>query len=109
MAQERKDNLQFMYVYIYIYKNKTTKPVITVNFPLMCGLLGQYLAEIQLFENLESEGAKKKKINHFDPFNVFLAIATNIPQRLNTGFVVHTHTHTHTHTRWFLWFTGTFH
>ncbi len=25
----------------------------------MHGLLGQYLAEIQLFENLESEGAKK--------------------------------------------------
>jgi len=28
----------------------------------MYGLLGQYLAEIQLFENLESEGAKKLKI-----------------------------------------------
>ncbi len=27
----------------------------------MYGLLGQYLAEMQLFENLESEGAKKKK------------------------------------------------
>ncbi len=27
----------------------------------MYGLLGQYLAEIQLFENLESEGAKKSK------------------------------------------------
>ncbi len=26
----------------------------------MYGLLGQYLAEMQLFENLESEGAKKK-------------------------------------------------
>ncbi len=26
----------------------------------MYGLLGQYLAEIQLFEKLESEGAKKK-------------------------------------------------
>ncbi len=25
----------------------------------MYGLLGQYLVEIQLFENLESEGAKK--------------------------------------------------
>ncbi len=24
-------------------------------------MIGQYLAEIQLFENLESEGAKKKK------------------------------------------------
>ncbi len=27
----------------------------------MYGLLGQYLDEIQLFENLESEGAKKSK------------------------------------------------
>ncbi len=27
----------------------------------MYGLYGQYLAEIQLFENLESEGAKKSK------------------------------------------------
>ncbi len=31
-----------------------------ISFPLMYGLWGQYLAEIQLFENLESEGAKKK-------------------------------------------------
>ncbi len=27
----------------------------------MYGLLGQYLAEIQLFENLESEGEKNNK------------------------------------------------
>ncbi len=26
-----------------------------------------------------------------DPYNVFLAIATNIPQRLKTGFVVQGH------------------
>ncbi len=34
----------------------------------MYGLLGQYLAEIQLFENLESEGAKKSKYweNHLE-------------------------------------------
>ncbi len=25
---------------------------------------------------------------NFDPYNVFLAIATNIPQRLMTGFVL---------------------
>ncbi len=29
-----------------------------------------------------------KYIYNFDPYNVFLAIATNIPQRLKTGFVV---------------------
>ncbi len=34
-------------------------------------------------------GIKEK--NHFDPYNVFLAIATNIPQRLKTGFVVQGH------------------
>ncbi len=28
-----------------------------------------------------------KKINNFDPYNVFLAIATNIPQRLKTFLV----------------------
>ncbi len=28
---------------------------------------------------------------HLDPYNVFLAIATNIPQRLKTGFVVQGH------------------
>ncbi len=31
------------------------------------------------------------KENHFDPYNVLLAIATNIPQQLKTGFVVHGH------------------
>ncbi len=71
------------------------------------------MAEIQLFDNLESEGAiriliclqyeiykisswnmlvteypndfwHKRKIYNFDPYNVFLAIATNKPQRLKT-------------------------
>ncbi len=48
-------------------------------------------------------GIKEKSI--FDPYNVLLAIATNIPQRLKTGFVVqgHTHTHTHTHTHIYIY------
>ncbi len=29
----------------------------------MYGLIGQYLVEIHLFENLESDGAKKKNLN----------------------------------------------
>ncbi len=33
----------------------------------------------------------KIKIYHFDPYNVFLAIATNIPVLLKTGFVVQGH------------------
>ncbi len=32
-----------------------------------------------------------RKIDNFDPFNVFLAITTNIPQRLKTGFVLQGH------------------
>ncbi len=30
-----------------------------------------------------------KNNNNFDPYNVLLAIATNIPQQLKTGFVLH--------------------
>ncbi len=95
--------------------------------------IGQYLAEIQLFENTEKITFKvvymkffamhitnqklgfdifmvgnllnifmehdlypndfwhKIKIYNFYPYNVLLAIATNIPQRLKTGFVVQGH------------------
>ncbi len=35
-------------------------------------------------------GIKEKNYN-FDPNNVFLAIATNIPKRLKTGFVLQGH------------------
>ncbi len=33
----------------------------------------------------------KRKIDNFDPYRVFLAIATNTPQRLNTAFVLQGH------------------
>jgi len=33
----------------------------------------------------------KRKIYNFDPYDVFLAIATNIPQRLMTAFVLQGH------------------
>ncbi len=33
----------------------------------------------------------KKKINNFDPYNVLLAIATNIPVLLMTAFVLQGH------------------
>ncbi len=32
-----------------------------------------------------------RKIYNFDPHNVLLSIATNIPQRLNTAFVLRGH------------------
>ncbi len=35
--------------------------------------------------------AINKKIYNFDPYNVFLAIASNIPRRLKTRFVVQGH------------------
>ncbi len=104
-------------------------------------MIGQYLAEMQLFENLQSEGIlrniekiafkavqikslamhityqklsfntlmvghlqnifiehnpycdfwHKRKIYNFDPFNVFLAVATNIPMLLMSGLVVQGH------------------
>ncbi len=33
----------------------------------------------------------KRKTNYFDPYNLFLAIATNIPVILMTGFVLQGH------------------
>ncbi len=33
----------------------------------------------------------KKNNSNFDPYNVFLDLATNIPQRFETGFVVQGH------------------
>ncbi len=39
---------------------------------------------------------------NFDPYSVFLAIATNLPQRLKTGFVVQGHKYEHKlHDTWF--------
>ncbi len=43
---------------------------------------------------MEDDFWHKSKIDKFDPCNVFLAIATNIPQRLKTGFVVQGHKYT---------------
>ncbi len=39
--------------------------------------------------------AIKEKYNNFVPYNVFLAIDTNIPQRLNNAFVLQGHIHSH--------------
>ncbi len=33
----------------------------------------------------------KREMYNFDPYNVFLVIATNIPQRLKTAFVLQGH------------------
>ncbi len=33
----------------------------------------------------------KRKMYNFDPYNIFLSIATNISQRLKTGFVLQRH------------------
>ncbi len=44
-----------------------------------------------IFTQYPNDFWNKRKIDNFDPYNVFLAIATNIPQRLKTGFVVQGH------------------
>ncbi len=44
-----------------------------------------------IFTKYPNDVWHKRKIDNFDPYNVFLAIATNIPQRLKTGFVVQGH------------------
>ncbi len=44
-----------------------------------------------IFTQCPNDFWHKLKIYNFDPYNVFLAIATNIPQRLKTSFVVQGH------------------
>ncbi len=51
-------------------------------------MIGQYLAEIQLFENLESEGAKKIKILKKNP-NVQMKSAMHITNQ-KLGFDIFT-------------------
>ncbi len=45
-----------------------------------------------IFTKYPNDFWHKRKICNFDPYTVFLAIATNIPQRLNTAFVLQGHT-----------------
>ncbi len=44
-----------------------------------------------IFTKYPNDVWHKRKNDNFDPYNVFLSIATNIPQRLKTGFVVQGH------------------
>ncbi len=44
-----------------------------------------------IFTQYPNDFWHKRKINNFDPYNVFLAITTNIPQRVKTCFVVQGH------------------
>ncbi len=133
---------------IEIYTSSSESWINKLSIDVWFGMIGQYLAEMQLFKNLfkkESECAKKQNIekitfkdvqmkfsamhitnqklsvniftvenlqnifmehgsllnilmifgikerHYFDPHNVFLTIATNIPQRLKTGFVLQGH------------------
>ncbi len=45
----------------------------------------------------------KRKIDNFDPYNIFLAIATNIPQRLKTGFVLQGHVYYNIHVGFYIY------
>ncbi len=44
-----------------------------------------------IFTEYTNDFWHKRKMYNFNPYNVLLAIATNIPQRLKTGFVVQVH------------------
>ncbi len=44
-----------------------------------------------IFTEYANDFWHKRKMYNFNPYNVLLAIATNILQRLKTGFVVHGH------------------
>ena len=44
-----------------------------------------------IFTQYPNDFWHKRKIDNFDPHNVFLAIATNIPVRHVTGFVIQGH------------------
>ncbi len=44
-----------------------------------------------IFTKYPNDFCHKRKMYNFDPYNVFLAIATNIPQRLKTAFVLQGH------------------
>ncbi len=44
-----------------------------------------------IFTKYPNDFWHKRKTYNFDPYNVFLAIATNIPQGLKTHFVLHGH------------------
>ncbi len=52
-------------IYIYILNEITTSAYIILINNISIGIwfvmIGEYLAEMQLFENMESEGAKKSK------------------------------------------------
>ncbi len=41
-----------------------------------------------IFTQYSNDFWHKRKIDHFEPYNVLLAIATNIPVLIMTGFVV---------------------
>ncbi len=138
MTLDHKTSLKCQFFQIEMY----TSPESWINnlsIDVWFVMIGQYLAEIQLFGNLESEEQHNLNIekitfkvvqikflmhitnqklrfyiftvenvqnifmerhlyvmswwlsNNFDPYNFFLAIATNIPQRLKTGFVLQGH------------------
>ncbi len=75
---------QMMFLVMHITNQKFSYYIFTV------GNLQNIFMEHDLY--LMSYGFwHKRKINNFDPYNVFLAIATNILQRLNTGVVVQGH------------------
>ncbi len=63
-----------------------------LNFDIFTvGILQNIFMEHDLYLIYPNDFWHKRKIDNFDPYNVLLAIAKNIPVPLMTGFVVQGH------------------
>ncbi len=60
MAVEHETSLKCQFLEIEIYTSSENR-INYISIDVRFVMIGQYLAEIQIFENLESEGAKKSK------------------------------------------------
>ncbi len=74
--------VQMKFLEMHITNQKLSFDIFTV------GNLQNIFMERNLYPN---EFWHKRKMDNFDPYNVLSAIATNIPQRLKTGFMVQGH------------------
>ncbi len=74
--------VQMKFLAMHITNQKLSFDIFTVGH-LLNIFMEHYLNILMIFDKI--------KIYNFDPYNVFLAIATNIPQRLMTAFVLQAH------------------
>ncbi len=68
LAHKSSHKGQFFEIEIYASSESWIN---TLSIDVWFVMIGQYLAELQLFENMESEGAKKIKILRKSPLKLF--------------------------------------